>query len=413
MNSKEYAKIMIEKLIKKHNNRLARKSDTNRRIILKATEVYRKYADNNADIIEKQNLDEAVEMLLGMEIITVERLKFSLDIEKIYLCEENIGRAYDYLEEKYGIAPQNVLREQAGKMIAQYNDTAKLVKTYRDSLKQQMENPQYRIDLERMEANFKILRFLERNEEDLYLREVSMLVYGDSKWLKENNYDEVCGIVRKMLGIPKEEDESMDDLLLRYHVIPAEQEICIKGNWRIEWEDNVLEIKKQKGGISLAWSDVRDVKRIMVRASSFMTIENKTSYQRMTQDDMAMMYLGGFANRHQIQFLKRVLQDNPELRCYHFGDIDVGGFLIHRHLCHATGISFELYCMGIRQLQDRRFQSCIKKLTDNDVSRMELLLHEDKYAAVAKYMKENDAKLEQEIVSYYISKEGYPPEKVV
>lgn len=406
MSSKEYAKVIIEKLIKKYNNRLASRSDTNRRIILRATEIYRKYADYNADIQEKQKLNEAVEMLLEMETITVDYVKFSQDIEKIYLREENTKKLFDYLGDEYGIVPQNVLREQARNLMVQYNDTGQLVKTYRDSLKLQIENPRYSIDLERMEENYKMLRFLDQNEEDLYLREVSMLVYGDSKWFKENNYDEVCNIVRKTLGISREEDENPDDLFLRYHVIPAEQEICIKGKWRLEWEDCVLEIEKRKSGISLAWSDIKDVKRIKVEASSLMTIENKTSYQRMNLSDVATMYLGGFANRDQIQFLKRVIQDNPQLGCHHFGDIDVGGFLIHRHLCRATGINFELYCMGIGQLEDERFRFCIRELTDHDVSRMELLLHEDKYAAVAKYMKENNVKLEQEIISYYMSKEG-------
>lgn len=37
-----------------------------------------------------------------------------------------------------------------------------------------------------------------------------------------------------------------------------------------------------------------------------MTIENKTSFQRLKDENFAMMYLGGFANRHQIEFLKKL-----------------------------------------------------------------------------------------------------------
>ena len=133
-----------------------------------------------------------------------------------------------------------------------------------------------------------------------------------------------------------------------------------------------------------------------------MTIENKTSFQRLKDENFAMMYLGGFANRHQIEFLKKVISDNPNVRYYHFGDIDVGGFLIHKHLCRETAKRFELYCMGIQQLCDRRFSHCLKELTDNDMSRLEALTEEDLYNEVSSYMKEHNVKLEQEIVSYYL-----------
>ena len=58
-----------------------------------------------------------------------------------------------------------------------------------------------------------------------------------------------------------------------------------------------------------------------------MTIENKTSFQRLRNGKFAMMYLGGFANRDQIEFLKKVISDNPNIKYYHFGDIDIGGFI--------------------------------------------------------------------------------------
>ncbi len=107
-----------------------------------------------------------------------------------------------------------------------------------------------------------------------------------------------------------------------FYVTPLEQEIFIKGNW---------------------------------------TIENKTSFQRLKDEDTATMYLGGFANKHQIEFLKKVISDNPFVKYYHFGDIDIGGFLIHKHLCRETAKKFDLYCMGIQQLHDMRFRYCLRE----------------------------------------------------
>ncbi|MCM1327432.1 MAG: DUF2220 domain-containing protein [Bacteroidales bacterium] len=116
-----------------------------------------------------------------------------------------------------------------------------------------------------------------------------------------------------------------------------------------------------------------------------------------------MMYLGGFANRHQIEFLKKVISSNPNAKYQHFGDIDIGGFLIHKHLCRETLKGFELYCMGMQQLKDKRFSNCLRKLTDNDINRIESLIKDAPYSEVLKYMKEHNVKLEQEIVSYYLA----------
>ncbi len=82
-----------------------------------------------------------------------------------------------------------------------------------------------------------------------------------------------------------------------------------------------------------------------------MTIENKTSFQRLRDGDSAMMYLGGFANRHQIEFLKKVISDNPNVRYYHFGDIDIGGFLIRKHLCRETAKNKVLW-INLRKLKE-------------------------------------------------------------
>lgn len=86
-------------------------------------------------------------------------------------------------------------------------------------------------------------------------------------------------------------------------------------------------------------------------------------------------------------------------------NIDIGGFIIHKHLCRETSKSFEMHCMGIEQLCDIRFSHCLRELTDNDMSRIGILMEEDLYNEVLKYMKENNVKLEQEIVSYYLVKD--------
>ncbi len=405
MSEQDYRKVMLDRLLTKYNNRYAKNIITNKRIIIKPTEVYKEYARNNADISEKQRINDAVSALSGMGFVTAERLKFSDDIERIYLSEDRLGAIYEYLKDEYGVIPQSTISEQVHEIIKEYIGTGGIVQKYYENILVQMEDPRCSLIPERIEANLKMFRFLEKNKEHLYVREVSMLVYGDSKWFENNNYEEVCTFIRTATGMMKEEGERNDGVLSFFYVIPTEQEIYIKGNWRIEWEQYVLDISRLQGGIAIASGDIQSIKKISVDSKNIMTVENKTPFQRLKDRNSAMLYLGGFANRHQIAFLKKVISDNPHIRYIHFGDVDIGGFLIHKHLCRETSKKFELYCMGLEQLCDMRFSHCLRKLTDNDMIRLESLMEDASYRKVLEYMKEHNIKLEQEIVSYYLEKD--------
>ncbi|MCM1243066.1 MAG: DUF2220 domain-containing protein [Roseburia sp.] len=409
MSNKDYKKAIIDSLLKKYNARYAKHVTTNRRIILKPAEIYKDYAKNNADIVEKQKMNEAVSELQKLGFISVDHLIYSDDIEKIYLSEERLDALYEYLRNEYGVVPQSTIAKQVSEIAKKYISAGEIARKYCEDILVQAEDPGCLLIPERVEANLKMLCFLEHNKENLYVREASMLVYGDSKWFENNNYEEICTFLRTATGIVREEGERNDTILSSFDILPAEQEIFIKGSWKIEWEQYTLEVSELQGGIAIASSDIPCIKHISIHSTSMnresvMTIENKTSYQRMKNSSAAMMYLGGFANRPQIEFLKKVISDNPDAKYQHFGDIDIGGFLIHKHLCRETSKNFELYCMGVGQLCDKRFSHCLKALTENDKGRLESLIEDALYREVLTYMKEHNVKLEQEIISYYLER---------
>lgn len=405
MNNKDYKKLILEGLLEKYNERCAKNVITNRRIILKPKKVYKNYDNNNADISEKQSLNKAVSELLSMNFITVDYLKFSDDVEKIYLSEDKLNIIYEYLNTEYGVVPKPIISKQVSEIIHNYIHTGEIVQKYCEDILAQIKDPRNAINPEKIEANLKMISFLEKNKENLYVREASMLVYGDSKWFEKNNYEEVCKFLRNATGTIGEETERNDAVLSLFYVTPSEQEIFLKGNWIIEFEHYILDVSKLQGGIAISSGDFQKAKSIIVDVDNVMTIENKTSYHRMNDSNSATMYLGGFANRHQIDFLKKVISDNPNVKYKHFGDIDIGGFLIHKHLCQETSTDFKLYCMGIKQLQDIRFRNCLRQLTDNDINKLESLMDYSVYSEILKYMKIHNVKLEQEIVSYYLGRE--------
>ena len=92
---------------------------------------------------------------------------------------------------------------------------------YCESILAQVEDPRCVLVPEKIEANLKMFSFLEKNKENLYVREASMLVYGDSKWFENNNYEEICTFLRTATGRTKEEGERNDNILSFFYVTPA------------------------------------------------------------------------------------------------------------------------------------------------------------------------------------------------
>ena len=120
MSSKDYKKIILDELLKKYNNRSAKNITTNRRIILKPTEIYKDYAQNNADISEKQEIHEAVSALYHLGFVTIDYLRFSDDIEKIYLSGAQINAVHAYLKDEYDVVPQSAISKQVHEILEEY-----------------------------------------------------------------------------------------------------------------------------------------------------------------------------------------------------------------------------------------------------------------------------------------------------
>ena len=189
-----------------------------------------------------------------------------------------------------------------------------------------------------------------------------------------------------------------ENLLERFNVYDIDQEICIKGPVLIGFENKTIDIDGLTGGVSFSIKDIDKIKRIVVNSDRVMTIENKTSFLRMNQGD-CYIYLGGFATKPQVTFIKKLIENNPDKRYLHFGDIDAGGFWIHKKLCEQTNMKFDLFCMDKKTLQNDNYKDYVKSLTENDVVRLTNLKDNSEYQECIEWILKNNFKLEQEIVS--------------
>jgi hypothetical protein len=226
-----------------------------------------------------------------------------------------------------------------------------------------------------------------------------MKVYGDSKYFEETTLEPVCKILRIHSNRSLKDDEMLDEILLDYHIAKEPQKLCVKGKAIIYISGMEIDISGFSEGIEFSAADLVDIQSIKLSVPEFMTIENRTSYHRYHKDDVVTFYLGGYTNRYQREFIKKVYIDNANVRYVHFGDIDAGGLWIHHHLCEVTGINFELFSMSTNELKNKEYASCRHELSDNDRTRLQELKEMKIYKEVVEYMLDNNVKLEQEIIS--------------
>ena len=231
-----------------------------------------------------------------------------------------------------------------------------------------------------------------------------LFIYGDSKYLETYRKNQINQILMQYFTSKNEDISDEDNLLPRFNVVDSNQEICIKGKCTITLTNgNTLPTAGLNGGLSLSYKDIDTIRKITIEDASLMTVENKTSFLR-SNDAYTYVYLGGFATKGQVSFLKKIIQDNPMIGYYHFGDIDAGGFWIHKKLCQQTGTDFHLFAMSKDELSNKQYHNYLLPLTDNDVTRLTNLRDDVNYSDCIHYMLKHNVKLEQEIISYSISK---------
>ena len=398
-----YEEKMLTALAEKYRKS---KKDNGTNVIVRRTRItpsqlYKGYNRNDGDMTQIEAVNQAAMHCRQMGFLTFETEKFSNEIRNIDLVDEKIEELEAYLEQTYHYESKASKRQYVEELIAVYSGRSPAAELECRKLRQALEKN--RIPPKYLQAKdlLKALVFIENNREELFLREASMLIYGDSKYLEEAMLHPVCKALREFLGRPCGEDELEDEILEEYHILREKQKLCLKGDVMLQNGGKELELGNFADGVEFFSDELDGIEHICVRVPEFITVENYTSWLRFRKEGAVSFYLGGYAARFQRDFLRKVQEDNPHLVFRHFGDIDAGGLYIHEHLCRVTGIPFQMYRMSCAELQDARFRSCLQPLTNQDRIRLKSLEKQGTYRELAAYMLEKNVKLEQEIISYF------------
>ena len=397
----DYKSKILSKLIEKYNKRDLKYSgkEITREISVKPKDFYRLYGGLDADASEEKRFNEAVDSLIQQGFVDAKRVKFSDDITKIVINLDALDAVNRYLADNYQIIPRDTKVSDALALVHEYEGRGSLTDYYCEKLEKQVTSKISDIDLDKEKKIFSILDFIQENETDYYVREVSMLVFGSSKIFEENPfYDNVCTIIREATGKDRDESTPNDDILKDFHIQNIDQEILIKGDVTISFSGYSLAVGNFVNGVAFPSSEIGRIDSIDVATNKLLTIENKTAFYRFDNDEYAVMYLGGYANRYQTELIKKIHRYDPAVEFFHFGDIDMGGLFIHQHLCNSTGIHFEMLHMGIEELDAPENRNCLQCLTEADIERSGSLLEIPEYRDIVALMLEKNIKLEQEII---------------
>ena len=231
------------------------------------------------------------------------------------------------------------------------------------------------------------------NEEEIFIRELSVKLFNNSKHLEE-----IESPVRSLLYKYGEYDDK-ETVLEEHNIIKTPTYVMVKGCGLLVFAEQKIDLEKISGDIALSTQTLKSLCSVELNGASVITIENLTSFHKYKATNELVIYLGGFHNSVKRDFIKLVERANPGTIFKHFGDIDAGGFYILEHLKSKTGINFLPQNMDVGTL-DANKENWIS-LSENDRVRLAKRLEKSNfYADVIDYMLKHNCKLEQETVSW-------------
>ncbi len=355
------------------------------------TDLFPRY-DDEANFELFSGVNAQVALLEKEGLITVKRKKRGkIDTEiisSVTLVVDRLDQCYNAL----GRQPKTDRNAAIKILLNEYCDRTPLLHDFCEEQFMRLDENkkvQYSDDLEKLEKILKVLAEIENIEEETFIRNFSIRVLGDSKAF-EHIKTAVVSLLCEYGDYPDKECVLQD-----LNIVNNPGYVYVKGNGTVTISGQTIDFGHLHGDFGLSSAVLDDIEKVEISASKVITIENLTTFNSFVDKDAFVIYLGGYHNSIRRNMIRKIYENNPDKKYYHYGDIDAGGFYILLDLRAKTGISFETLNMDVETLE--KYKAYTKKLTENDRTRLNNLLGGE-FDAVIKYMLEHDCKLEQEAV---------------
>lgn len=313
-------------------------------------------------------------------------------IKTVFLVKDSIGKIYQYIKRE----PKANVNEQLQKIWHGYELLDKtiyapLLEYIGEQSQRLKENKNILVfdgDLGEYQDILLAVKNILGNESEVFIRELSVKLFNSSKRLEE-----IESKVRTLLYKYGEYAEK-ETVLEEHNIIKTPTYVMVKGTGILDCGQKI-DLSKIGGDIGLSTQTLKTLTSIELNGASVITIENLTNFHKYIPNNELVIYLGGFHNTVKRELIKLVAKCNPSATFRHFGDVDAGGFYILEHLKEKTGVNFLPANMDMQTLAHNK--NHWKKLTENDRKRLgDLAKKYFEHDAVAKFMLDNNCKLEQE-----------------
>lgn len=379
---KEILNFLIDKYEKSKS--FTGKNKVSQKFSVKLEKVFPKYADDAEYEIFTQ-INEAVQNLLDKNFVSVTKKKNGIT-DSVILETESVDEVYGFLKRK----PKTETNQDLLNILNRYGSENDILSKYcteqSERIKSNKKVQLFDDDLSEFEKVLKAVSEILKVQGETYIRDFSIKVFGDSKYF-ETIKNKVIRLLFQYGDFPQEET-----ILEELNVVKNPGHVFFKGCGILKIRSQTIDLSKINSDIAIS-SSMLDDTSLEVTGKRLVTIENLTTFNKFSEPDTFAVYLGGYHNSHRRNFIKKIYEQNPEIKYFHYGDIDAGGFYILLHLREKTGISFIPYNMNADVL--KKYGSYAKELTENDRKRLENLKNTE-FSETISYMLENNCKLEQE-----------------
>lgn len=355
------------------------------RFTIKPESLFPKYKDDSEfDLYCAVN--ESIDHLEKQGYIEVKKHKNGV-VQRVALIVTKLNDIYVYIDRK----PKTDTVSELRNLLLHYKDANAILSAYcvRQLERLDLNKPVefFDDDLFAFEAVLKVVSEITNVENEMFERDFSIKILGDSKAFEQIR-SKVVSLLYEYGDFPEKET-----LLADLNIVKNPGHVYFKGAGTISISGQKIDFSKMDGDIAISSVMLKSIDSIEVLGSTVITIENLTTFNAFKCTDAFAIYLGGYHNTNRRNFIKKVHNQNRDKIFLHFGDIDAGGFYILEHLRKRTKINFSPHKMDVETLKENL--AFAKKLTENDKKRLTLLL-DSEFEDTIRFMLDNDCKLEQE-----------------
>ena len=395
-------KQILQRLLNKYESSKTYKGENSvsQSFSIKPADVFREYEKDSEDINAIEDFEKQCRLLESEKLICL-TWKYERIVKITASEEENSWNKYRTI---LNVKDKNTRLNEEIDFYSKYLVSNLIVS---EICEEQIEllkfGKEAKYEMKEAKKIIELLLFILKNQDEILERELSISVLHDSKLWEKKYKSKVCKLLRDKGDYSEilqdlNEKEGIKAILEQHNIFDNPTYVYFKGDAEIYFsDDNVIHITPENP-VALSSVSMKNITKVEVKDSRILTIENLTSFNRVTQNDTFCIYLSGYHNSAKQSFLKLIYEQNKNKEYFHFGDIDPDGFMILENLKAKTRIPFSKYKMSCSELQ--KYEAYTKPLEKNDITKANSLITKGLYLDEMSYMIENNCKLEQEIISW-------------